>query len=116
MVECYPLRVDHPGAIAGLVAVTIALSKVIEGLIAKISPAKRPDNKLAALLEQTHDVCVKTWDILERHDADGVPLTYVPRSWAALLNTMLAAQRELAETQRRTVEMLERMERNTRDG
>ena len=54
--------------------------------------AKRVDE----IGEHTSD----TLRLLDKYDEDGVPLCYVPRSWATMQRETVAAIREISETQR----------------
>lgn len=100
------------GLIAAIVAITVC---VVEGLLGVIRLginkfADRDKNYLSD--EQTNQL--KTlYDLHSHYDMDGVPLWYVPRSWAATQKDIVAELRILSEIQKKTLDIIERLEKRT---
>ena len=70
--------------LAGIVAMVMALGKVIEVLILKSVPPK------SILMDDERDWIQHTYKVISRQDSDGTPLVYVPRSWAETQKEMKA--------------------------
>lgn len=124
---------EHPGAIAGLVAAVVALTEALKYLITRVVPSKpvlpagekeQRDKtrdgvqflvaempKLKEAVQKTGAATEKLWEVHDRRDDDGVPLWYVPRSLGQTLANAVEQIRQVSEIQRKTVEMLERMDR-----
>ncbi len=96
-------------ALAAIVAVVIALGKVIEMLIAKSAPKK------SILTEEERDWMKTTFEVLEKTDMDGTPLAYVPRSWAEIQKEMQHAMIKIVGDQRRIADILERIEKKVNE-
>jgi hypothetical protein len=127
---------NSPGALAGLVAALVALTEVLKYLVKRVIPPKQilaPEDQqqrdatrdgVAALVaalpeikkvlvaaQETRGIVEKIWELHDRRDDDGVPLWYVPRSLGATLAQAVEQIRQVSEIQRKTVEMLERMDK-----
>lgn len=131
---------DHPGAIAALVGGLVVLAEVVKLLVARLVPnstalsaterayreavglslrtltehSPKQSERLERLernMEKVGMTLGKVLEISDRRDDDGIPLAYVPRSWAATQAQVVEALRGIAEAQRRTLELLERIER-----
>ena len=98
------------GIIVAIVGITVVLA---EGLIGVLKMAM---NKL---FENEQDRMLKAiYDAQTRCDSDGTPLTYTPRSWAntqkdvvTMLGHMTSTIADIAATQQRTLDIIDRLER-----
>ena len=110
---------EDAGITAGLVAVAISLVELVEFMVAKLA-AKNGNGAPSMLhkIDKIQGVVDRIFEMHDQLDEDGTPLWYVPRSWAPLQQQIASDLRDVAETQRRTaetldraVDMLERIER-----
>lgn len=96
--------------LGGIVAGVMILFKLVDYMLSK---AKENDlEKVTGLLSENLEVTNKLLTMHSVYDNDGVPMWYVPRSWASNQEKIAEICQEIAETQRSTVAILERMERN----
>jgi hypothetical protein len=124
---------ENPGAVAGLVTAVVALVELVKYLITRFIPPKQhlhEDDqekrdatrlnvqkitdelpKFFDSLNRTAQLVVKLWEVHDRRDQDGVPVWYVPRSWAETQEKVVENLRQVAELTRRSLELLERIER-----
>lgn len=98
------------GLIAAIVAVTVC---AVEGLIAivKMLIDKFADKDKDYLTSEQHMMIKSLYDLHTHYDMDGVPLWYVPRSWAGTQKDIVAELRMLSEIQKKTLDIIERLER-----
>ena len=124
---------ENPGAVAGLVAAVVALVELVKYLVTRLIPMKQVIPKedeekrdatrlnVQALVEEMPKLkdslsaltttVDKLWEVHDRRDQDGVPVWYVPRSWAETQEKVMEVLRDVSNTVRRSVEILERIER-----
>ena len=91
-------------ALAAVVAVTMALTKVIEILIVKNAPKK------SVLTNEERDWMKGLHELHEKCDTDGTPLVYVPRSWAEIQREMQHIMTKIVTDQKRIADILERID------
>jgi len=98
------------GIIAAIVAITVC---VVEGLIGivKILIEKFADKDKNYLTEQQTMMLKALYDLHTHYDMDGVPVWYVPRSWADTQKEVTEKLYMLSETQNKTLAIIERLER-----
>ena len=68
---------------------------------------KRP----CGLNDRQSEQLTKLHDLHDIVDSDGVPLWYVPRSWATTQKEIVTELRGIAETQHRTLSLMLRLEK-----
>jgi len=98
------------GIIAAIVAIVVC---VVEGLIGLV---KLLINKFVEkdknYLSDEQTLMLKTlYDLHTHYDMDGVPLWYVPRSWAETQKEVTDKLYSIAEAQNQTLSIIERLER-----
>ena len=78
---------------------------------------KRDKNGLQKKIENIEDSVKRTFDLHNHFDNDGVPLWFVPRSWADIQKDISESQRaitltlqEISNTQKSIAKTLERIE------
>jgi len=91
-------------ALAAVVAITMALTKVIEILIVKNAPKK------SVLTNEERDWMKGLHELHEKCDTDGTPLVYVPRSWAEIQREMQHIMTKIVTDQKRIADILERID------
>lgn len=98
------------GLIAAIVAITVC---AVEGLIGIISLLiNRFADKDKNYLSDEQQMQLKSlYDLHTHYDMDGVPLWYVPRSWADTQKEIADKLCMLSETQNKTLDIIERLER-----
>ena len=65
-----------------------------------LSHLKEGVSSVGKVLDKVEENTTATHKLLDRYDDDGIPLCYVPRSWAAMQHETIVAMREISETQR----------------
>ena len=95
--------------LAAIVAIVVGLGKVIEILILKAVPSK------SVLVDEERDWIQHTYKVISRHDADGTPLVYVPRSWAETQKDMQQIMTLIVNDQRRIADILDRIDKKLED-
>lgn len=111
---------EDAGVTAGIVAALVALAEAIKFMITRLVPQKPnlPKQELQQRdatrdgVKKLVDVVDKLWDLHNQKDSDGIPVWYVPRSWLTSQHEIAARLQQVADVQRRTLELLERMERD----
>lgn len=117
------------GETAGIVVITVAIIQGLIGLIkhllgkqkavAEASNLLRIENKIEKMEEKLGQKCFAEaerdqlralYDMHVRYDADGVPLWYVPRSWAETNKEIADKLRTVTELQFKTLGLIERLE------
>jgi len=91
-------------ALAAVVAITMALTKVIEILIVKNAPKK------SVLTNEERDWMKGLHELHEKCNTDGTPLVYVPRSWAEIQREMQHIMTKIVTDQKRIADILERID------
>jgi len=126
---------ENPGALAGLVGALVILAEVIKYLVSRLVPQKqllpKEDQEqrdatrtnvqtlvdtMPKLLQSISSMTItvdRLWEVHNKHDQDGVPVWYVPRSWAETQEKVVENLRQVAELTRRSLELLERIERRS---
>ena len=61
-------------------------------------------------LVQIKDTCDRTYEMHNHRDTDGVPLWFVPRSWAGTQSKIVDICQQISNTQVLLVQAIERME------
>lgn len=101
-----------PGTVptAVLVVIVYALLEIIKFSISKLTaPPKEEKTEAQAIgltAEQSRQLQF-LYDSHNRHDADGIPLWYVPRSWATTQKEVVEMLKEVAKVQSETLILLE---------
>ena len=95
--------------LAAIVAVVIGLGKVIELLVLRSIPSK------SVLMDEERDWIQHTYKVVSRQDSDGIPLVYVPRSWAENQKDMQQIMTQIVNDQRRIADILDRIENKLED-
>ncbi len=98
------------GLIAAIVAITVC---VVEGLIGivKVLITKLASKDKDYLTTEQHMMLKALYDLHNHIDKDGVPLWYVPRSWADTQKEIVTELRMVTEIQKKTLDIIERLER-----
>ena len=98
------------GLIAAIVAVTVC---AVEGLIGIIRMliSKFVEKDKDYLTTEQHLMLKALYDLHSHYDKDGVPLWYVPRSWADTQKEIVTELRMVTEIQKKTLDIIERLER-----
>ena len=91
-------------AIALIVGVVMGLIKIVERLIEPMV------SKKSSLTAKEHEWIYELYKMHARYDDDGLPLWYVPRSWAESQKEIVQALRTVAEDQRRIAEVLDKLD------
>ncbi len=91
-------------ALAAVVAVVMALGKVIELLITRATP------KRSILTDEERAMLLRLYELSSKSDPDGVPLIYVPRSLAEIQRDMQHIMTKVVSDQRRIADILERID------
>ena len=91
-------------SLAAVVAVTMALTKVIEILILKNTTKK------SVLTNDERDWLKGLHELHDKCDTDGTPLVYVPRSWAEIQREMQHIMTKIVTDQKRIADILERID------
>lgn len=103
--------------VVGIAAVAVVLAQglteLIKLLISKYVPKKEivDLHKNCGLTEKEHGWLGTLHSLHHRYDVDGVPIWYVPRSWSETQKEIVDNLRDLAETQNKTLSLLDRIER-----
>ena len=93
----------------------LQIEKEVQKLKSNDRDLLRMVSAIEARANESHGVTTEMYKLHSRFDEDGVPLWYVPRSWAATQEEVVKQLALISETQRRVVEALERMERRLED-
>jgi hypothetical protein len=88
-----------------LIFTIVALAKIIEVLIIKFMPEK------SCLTELERHHLSYLHELHAQKDKDGVPLVYVPRSWAETQKDMKDVMQRIVNDQTRIADILERIEK-----
>ena len=115
--------------LGGMVAAIVALVRLAERLLdvavqkrngKKKSLAPAPAGGCRGLTAEEHAALMRLDEMHDKHDQDGTPLWYVPRSWATMLveitktqSTIAARLKDMVKTQERLNTRIERWENNT---
>ena len=92
-------------SLAAIVAVVMAMGKVIELLVLKTTP------KRSVLTDEERGWLKNLYEITSKSDTDGTHLVYVPRSWAEIQKDMQQVMIKIVTDQRRIADILERIEK-----
>lgn len=92
-------------ALALLGFVIVSFGKICEILILKFVPEK------SALTDDERSKLNYIYGINKEKDNDGVPLVYVPRSWAETQKDMKDVMQRIVNDQTRIADILERIEK-----
>lgn len=84
-----------------IVIIIVTLLKIIEFLIEKISSEKSKLTRVEQ--EQLKEI----HSLVSARDNDGMPLFYIPRSWADLQRIMLDKMEKITHSQERTTYVME---------
>lgn len=98
------------GLIAAIVAITVCAVEGLIGII-KMLINKFVDKDRDYLTTEQHMMLKSLYDLHNHIDTDGVPLWYVPRSWATTQRDIVSELRILSEIQKKTLDIIERLER-----
>ena len=98
------------GLIAAVVAITVCAVEGFIGII-KMLIDKFVDKDRNYLTEEQTMHLKNLYDLHTHYDMDGVPLWYVPRSWAETQKEIADKLCMLSETQNKTLDIIERLER-----
>lgn len=120
-----------PGETTGIVIITVAviqgLIKLAEHVVSKYSEKKAAAEE-QAILHKLDNLSIKVGtscglnesqsqqlqlihDTLTRVDADGVPLTYLPRSWMVTQKEIVDKMQDIVQTEYKMLGIIERLER-----
>lgn len=111
---------DEAGVTAGIVAAFVTIVEIVKYLITRFIPQK-PNLPKTELQERdaTRDGVRKLvtkvdrlWEVHSEKDSDGIPMCYVPRAWMRTQHEISESIRGISESQRRIIEVLERLERD----
>ena len=91
--------------LAAIVALVMILGKVIEILVTKSIP------KQSVLMDEERDWLKDMHETMSKCDVDGIPLVFVPRSWAEIQRDMQHVMTKLVGDQRRIADILDRIEK-----
>ena len=91
-------------ALAAVVAVVMALGKVIELVVTRSTP------KRSVLTDEERAMLLRLYELSSKSDPDVVPLIYVPRSLAEIQRDMQHIMTKVVSDQRRIADILERID------
>ena len=91
-------------ALAAVVAVVMALGKVIELVVTRSTP------KRSVLTDEERAMLLRLYELSSKSVPDGVPLIYVPRSLAEIQRDMQHIMTKVVSDQRRIADILERID------
>ena len=106
--------------LGGLVVVAVTLVRLVERLVdstlarrngRKKSLAPAPAGGCNGLTVEEHAALMRLDEMHDKHDNDGVPMWYVPRSWATLLKEITETQDRIAVRMRDIVKAQEGLNR-----
>lgn len=122
-----------PGETTGIVIIVVAvlqgIFKLTEHVIAKYSHTPQLDRDAVSNRDVLDAVITSKCGLTESQaeqlrmlhelhnikDTDGVPLWYVPRSWADTQKEIVNELRSITETQYKTLSLIERLEKKLED-
>jgi len=115
---------------AGIVIVTVAIVQGLIGLVKYIINKQKEskeeisqghiEDKLDIISEKLNNTCLtdverdqlkSLYDMHARYDGNGVPMWYVPRSWADINKEMAEKLQTIGEVQLKMLVIIERLER-----
>jgi hypothetical protein len=114
--------------IFGLMALAMALvrlaERLVDGLVkkrnGKKSLAPAPAGGCRGLTQEEHAALMRLDEQHDKHDQDGTPLWYVPRSWGSVLEKIVETQdrtsvrlRDVVKIQKDILDKMKRWEDNT---
>lgn len=100
-----PESVLSTPSLAAIVAVVVALAKVIEVLVTKSFPTKSVlTDEERSYLKEIHEIHIRT-------DNDGTPLVYTPRTFMEMQKDFQKSLMEVVNHQARIAELLDRIEK-----
>lgn len=105
------LSVEIVAVIAGLVALSQGLMKIIQVLIGKWKTGKKNplQAEFSALCQEEHDQLQRIFDICSRTDDSGSFLVYVPRSLAENQKQIVQSLTKSNMQQDKTIYVLEKL-------
>jgi hypothetical protein len=93
---------DAP-VLAAIVAVVVALSKIIEMLLSKAIPKQ-------SILTDEERACLKEiHEVHMRVDQDGTPLVYTPRTFIEIQRDLQRTLQQIVHDQKRIADILDRL-------
>jgi hypothetical protein len=123
------LQTGDVALLGGLVAAIVALIRLAERMLdavlekrngRKKSLAPAPAGGCRGLTQEEHAALMRLDEMHDKHDQDGTPLWYVPRSWAQMLikitetqNKISSRMIDMVKAQERLNNRIERWENNT---
>jgi len=96
--------------IAAIVAIVVCAVEGLLGLI-KLLINKFSEKDKNYLSEEQTMMLKVLFDLHSRYDTAGVPLWYVPRSWDETQKEIVEKLYRIGETQNKTLDIIERLER-----
>lgn len=111
---------DEAGITAGIVAAFVTIVEIVKYLITRFVPQKpnlpkdEREERDATRdgVRKLVDRVDRLWELHNEKDTDGIPMCYAPRSWVRAQHESEERLREIAESQRRLVSVLERLEQD----
>ena len=98
------------GLIVAIVAITVCMAKGLIGIV-KMLISKLVSKDKDYLTPEQNMMLKSLYDLHNHIDTDGVPLWYVPRSWAETQKETVTELRVVTEIQKKTLDIIERIER-----
>ena len=97
-------------------AISDAAKEMTKSLNSVSTAIKQDLGEVKGLMTQNLELSRKTWEVVGRVDEDGVPMSYVPRSWVSTqkeisktCEAISRSQESLAKTQESCFKILEKM-------
>ena len=104
--------IENVTTIGALIFVVLGLFEIVKTLVGKAIPNKSAlhFNGFRKDLSDIRTKIDRLDDLHSPKDSDGVPLWYIPRSWGDTQKEIANCLIGVAENQRRTLEIIERIE------
>jgi len=110
------------GVLLAIVGLAVVLAQGLVGIIKILSSKLIGDKKqlecAGGLTDEQNQIFIEHGQMLKnmyemhnRYDSEGVPLIYVPRGWSETQKEIVKMLADIASTQSRTLDIIERLER-----
>jgi len=93
-----------------IVGITVVLAEGLVGL-GRLLITKFTEKDKKYLTDEEHQMLANLHDLHSRYDGDGTPIWYVPRSWAGTQKEIVGMLGDIAATQHKTMDLIDRLER-----
>lgn len=98
------------GILIAIVGITVALAEGLIGIM-RLLITKFTEKDAKYLTDEEHQMLASLHDLHCRYDEDGTPIWYVPRSWSTTQKEIVGMLADIAATQHKTLDLIDRLER-----